>query len=82
MQADSSSVDSELRCGFCPLRDIFLRLEIFLVGSRGLLGFPGSKAGKESACSAGDRSLISGSGSSPQERMGYPFQYSWASLVA
>ena len=45
-------------------------------------GFPGSSAGKESACNAGDPSLTPGSGRSPGERIGYPRQYSWASLVA
>ena len=44
--------------------------------------FPGSSAGKESACNAGDPSSIPGSGRSPGERIGYPLQYSWASLVA
>ena len=38
--------------------------------------------GKESACSAGDPSLIPGSGRSAGEGMGYLLQYSWASLVA
>ena len=46
------------------------------------LGFPDSSAGKESTCSAGDLSLIPGSGRSPGEGIGYPLQYSWASLVA
>ena len=45
-------------------------------------GFPGSSAGKESPCNAGDTSLIPGSGSSPGEGIGYPLQYSWSSLVA
>ena len=45
-------------------------------------GFLGSSVGKESACNAGDPSLIAGSGRSPGERIGYPLQYSWASLVA
>ena len=45
-------------------------------------GFPGSSAGKESACNAGDPSSIPGSGRSPGEGIGYPLQYSWASLVA
>ena len=45
-------------------------------------GFPGSSAGKELAYSAGDPSSIPGSGRSPGERIGYPLQYSWASLVA
>ena len=41
-----------------------------------------SSARKESTCNAGDTSLIPGSGRSPGEGIGYPFQYSWASLVA
>ena len=45
-------------------------------------GFPHSSVGKESACNAGDPGLISGSGRSPGEGIGYPLQYSWASLVA
>ena len=42
----------------------------------------GSSAVKESACNARDLSLILGSGRSPGEGIGYPLQYSWASLVA
>ena len=45
------------------------------------MGFPDSSVGKESACSVGDPSLIPGSGRSPGEGIGYPLQYSWASLV-
>ena len=44
--------------------------------------FSGSSGGKESACNARDPGSFTGSGSSPGERIGYPFQYSWASLVA
>ena len=44
------------------------------------MGFPGSSAGKESACNAVDPHLSPGSGSSPGEWIGYPLQYSWASL--
>ena len=40
------------------------------------LGFPGGSAGKESACNAGDLSLIPGLGRSPGEGKGYPLQYS------
>ena len=40
----------------------------------------GSSAGKESACNAGDPSLIPGLGRSG-EGIGYPVQYSWASFV-
>ena len=46
------------------------------------LGFPDSSIGKESACNAGDSGLIPGSGRSAGEGIGYPPQYSWASLVA
>ena len=41
-----------------------------------------SSAGKESACNAGDLDSIPGSGRSPGKGIGYPLQYSWASLVA
>ena len=56
-------------CNFCML---------FIVS----LGFPGGSAGKESACNAGDPGSISGSERCPGEGIGYPLQYSWASLVA
>ena len=46
------------------------------------VGFSGSAAGKESACNAGDPGSIPGLGRSPAEGVGYPLQYSWASLVA
>ena len=39
-------------------------------------GFPRSSVSKESACSAGDPSLISGLGRSPGEGNGNPLQYS------
>ena len=45
-------------------------------------GFPHSSAGKEFACDAGDTSSIPGTGRSPGEGIGYPLQYSWASLEA
>ena len=47
-----------------------------------LKGFPHSSVGKESTCNAGDPSSIPGLGRSSGEGIGYPFQYSWASLVA
>ena len=47
-----------------------------------LWGFPHSSVGKESTCNAGDPGSIPGSGRSPGEGIGYPLQYSWASLVA
>ena len=46
------------------------------------MGFPGSSVGKDSTCNAGDPGLISGLGRSPGKEIGYPFQCSWASLVA
>ena len=46
------------------------------------MSFPGSSAGKESACNAGDVGSIPGLGRSPGEGIGYPLQNSWASLVA
>ena len=38
--------------------------------------FPGGSDGKESACNAGDPSLISGLGRFPREENGNPLQYS------
>ena len=46
------------------------------------MGFSDGSVGKESACNAGDPSLILGSGRSPGKGIGYPLQYSWASLAA
>ena len=46
------------------------------------MGFPDSSVGKESACNAGDPGSIPGLGRSAGEGIGYPLQYSWASLVA
>ena len=45
------------------------------------MGFPDSSVGKESTCNAGDPGSIPGSGTSAREGIGYPLQYSWASLV-
>ena len=58
--------------------NIFIQVGI----SRYVLVFPGSSAGKESACHIGDPSSIPGLGRSPGEGIGYPLQYSWALLVA
>ena len=46
------------------------------------MDFLPSSAGKESACDAGNPSLIPGLRRSPGEGIGYPLQYSWASLMA
>ena len=45
------------------------------------MDFPGSSAGRESTCNAGDPRLIPGLGRSAGEGIGYPLPYSWASLV-
>ena len=49
-------------------------------GSSVSKGFPCSSVGKESACDAGDPGLIPGWGTLGKG-IGYPLQYSWASLV-
>ena len=46
------------------------------------MDFPVSLVGEESACNAGNPSSIPGPGRSAGEGIGYPLQYSWASLVA
>ena len=46
-----------------------------------IVDFPNSSVGKEYACNAGDLGLIPGSGRSDGEGIGYPRQYSRASLV-
>ena len=43
---------------------------------------PHSSVGKESACNAGGPGSVPWLGRSPGEGIGYPLQYSWASLVA
>ena len=44
--------------------------------------FPHCSVGKASACDTGDPGLIPKSRRSAGKGMGYPLQYSWASLVA
>ena len=56
-------------------------IDISMLGKY-FMNFPGSSTGRESTCNAGDPSLIPGSGRSSGEGIGYPFQYTWASLVA
>ena len=46
-----------------------------------IYGFPGSSVGKESACNTGDPGSTPGSRRSAGEGIGYPLQYSWATLV-
>ena len=49
---------------------------VSVFGSFIIVGFPDSSVGKESACNAGDIGSVPGSGISPGEGIGYPFQYS------
>ena len=56
-------------------RDVTLLTKVLLVKA---MGFPGSSADNESACDAGDPSLIPELGRCPGERIGYLLQYSWA----
>ena len=46
------------------------------------MGFPGSSAGEESTCNAGDPNSIPGLRRTPGKGIGYTLQYSWASLLA
>ena len=46
------------------------------------VGFPGSSAGEESTCNAGDPVQFLGWEDSPEEGIGHPLQCSSASLVA
>ena len=45
-------------------------------------GFPDRSVSNESTCNTGDPGLIPRLGRSAGEGIGYPLQYSWASLVA
>ena len=58
-----------------------LTINLIMYRAKSLQGFPDSSVGKESACNAGDPSLILGLGRSAGEGIGYLLQYSWASLV-
>ena len=53
----------------------FQNSHIYLHSLQTSMSFPGSSAGKEPTCNAGDPSLIPGLGSSPGEGIGYPLQY-------
>ena len=57
-------------------------LRICILPLLGDTAFPDRSVGKESACKAGDPGSIPGSGRSAREGIGYPLQYTWASLVA
>ena len=74
---------SHYKVNFTILGDSFKRIKdrIYLPLIPDYLGFPDSSVGKESACSAGDPGSIPGLERSFGEGIGYPLQYSWASLV-
>ena len=59
-------------------KDITLLIKVHLVKA---MDFSDSSGGKESTCNAGDPGSIPGSGKSPGEGIGYPLQYSWASIL-
>ena len=69
----------------CPLKKKYmhnLKPESYILFGDLTEGFLDSSVGEESPCNSGDPDLIPGSGRSAGERIGYPLQYSWASLVA
>ena len=61
---------------------IFPSIRVFFNESALCRSFLNSPVGKEPTCSAGDPCSIPGSERSPGEGVGFPLQYSWASLVA
>ena len=61
---------------------MFLKIITGVYAHQFIKCFPNSSVGKESACNAGDPGSIPGLGRSAGERIGYPLQCSWASLVA
>ena len=71
--------------GVCVLNAIFAFMNGFLIQTPSvflrIFMFPDSSAGKESACNAGDPSLIPVLGRYPGEGIGYPLQNSQTSLV-
>ena len=52
-------------------------LAVNMYVSANIWGFPGSSAGKESTCHAGDLDFIPGLGRYPGRGIGYPLQYSF-----
>ena len=67
----------------CPWYEpIWVMITSSLCPSYIYTGFPRSSVGKESTCNPEDPGSIPGSGRPYGEGIGYPLQYSWASLVA
>ena len=80
-----SASPAHLGSGFCWFWDYFVLIHPEVTASVMTLtyhGFSDSSVGKESTCNAGDHGSIPGLGRSSREGIGYPLQYSWASLVA
>ena len=77
-----NSVHSSLGTFFIRSNLLNLLVTCTVYSFREFRGFPGSSAGKESTCIAGDPSSVPGSGRSAGEGIGYSLHYSWASLVA
>ena len=78
--SERSSSPQHLELSWC--QHAFWLGQCFITDEMLLQDLPGNSVGKESACNAGDPSSISGLGRSAGEGIGYPFQYSWAALVA
>ena len=70
------------RCYCINMQNGFTALHILYAPPVHLWGFPHGSVGKESSRNAGDPCSIPGLGRSPGEGIGYPLQYSWASLMA
>ena len=71
------TLEADLRMPFRV--SYFIKIFFILYGNIvDLWGFPGSLAGKESACNARDPGSIPGLGRSPGGGHGNPLQYSWA----
>ena len=60
---------------FQPNRAKYLLIILYSLLLYPELGFPGTSAGKESTCNAGDPTSILGSGRSPGEGIGYPLHW-------
>ena len=60
---------------------LICKIGIRICVSKGFL-FPDISVGKEFASNAGDPGSVPGWGRSAGKGIGYPLQYSWASLVA
>ena len=70
--------------GYLPYLIYYVPVTYLYFNWKFVTSWPSLRApvGKESAWNAGEPGLIPGSGRSTEEGIGYPLQYSWASLVA